>query len=219
MHPHEALLLKSFTLRARRPSRAGSFSPTAIFLANLEPLERGIDAYRKYERWVHPLHFRHARSVEPCIRPIHGAVRSSAPRCRSRFRAVQQTPQKSFAPSGKNAPTALIAVPRMLDLFIAGIEREFEGQGKSQWLNGTLKNAKARNSQARLDVSLYPPPLWLEIFGLHLGSGFRMKPRLFQAHGLCRCSRLWHDGDSIFDQPESPVSRDGRLCRQDSPGP
>src|SRR5207237_8034824 len=27
------------------------------FLANLEPLERGIEEYRKYERWFHPLRF------------------------------------------------------------------------------------------------------------------------------------------------------------------
>src|SRR6266852_6523042 len=27
------------------------------FLANLAPLERGIDEYRKYERWFHPLRF------------------------------------------------------------------------------------------------------------------------------------------------------------------
>src|SRR5207245_2128566 len=27
------------------------------FLANLEPLERGIDPYRKYEKWFHPLRF------------------------------------------------------------------------------------------------------------------------------------------------------------------
>src|SRR5258708_38993966 len=27
------------------------------FLANLEPLERGIDAYRKYDRWLHPFRF------------------------------------------------------------------------------------------------------------------------------------------------------------------
>jgi long-chain acyl-CoA synthetase len=27
------------------------------FLANLEPLERGIEEYRKYERWLHPLGF------------------------------------------------------------------------------------------------------------------------------------------------------------------
>jgi len=27
------------------------------FLANLEPLERGINDYRKYERWFHPLRF------------------------------------------------------------------------------------------------------------------------------------------------------------------
>src|SRR5437016_8684332 len=40
--------------------------------------------------------------------------------------------------------TALIAVPRMLDLLHAGIEIEFEGQGKSQWLKRTLENAKGR---------------------------------------------------------------------------
>src|SRR4029077_8404478 len=28
-----------------------------IFLANLEPLERGMAPYRKYERWFHPLRF------------------------------------------------------------------------------------------------------------------------------------------------------------------
>src|SRR5205823_4470062 len=27
------------------------------FLANLEPLESGINEYRKYERWFHPLRF------------------------------------------------------------------------------------------------------------------------------------------------------------------
>src|SRR5207253_1658870 len=40
--------------------------------------------------------------------------------------------------------TALIAVPRMLDLLHAGIEREFEGQGKSQWLKRTLESAQGR---------------------------------------------------------------------------
>src|SRR5207302_4697154 len=40
--------------------------------------------------------------------------------------------------------TALIAVPRILDLLHAGIKREFEGQGKSQWLNRTLEKATGR---------------------------------------------------------------------------
>src|SRR5437899_11711846 len=40
--------------------------------------------------------------------------------------------------------TALIAVPRMIDLLQAGIEREFEGQGKSQWLKRTLESAQGR---------------------------------------------------------------------------
>ena len=38
------------------------------FLANLEPLERGIDPYRKYERWFHPLRF--VTLVPPSTAPV-----------------------------------------------------------------------------------------------------------------------------------------------------
>src|SRR6266478_1962164 len=113
------------------------------FLANLEPLERGIDAYRRYERWLHPLRF---VSLVPLshvfgqfmtlfVPPLLGATVVFEP---------SANPAEIIRTIRQERATALIAVPRMLDLLHAGIEREFEGQGKSQWLNGTLENAKGR---------------------------------------------------------------------------
>ena len=113
------------------------------FLANLEPLERGVEEYRKYERWFHPLRF---VSLVPLshvfgqfmalfVPPLLGAA------------VVFETssnPGEIIRTSKLERATALIAVPRMLDLLRAGIEREFEGQGKSQWLERALENAKGR---------------------------------------------------------------------------
>jgi long-chain acyl-CoA synthetase len=113
------------------------------FLANLEPLERGIEEYRKYERWLHPLRF---VSLVPLshvfgqfmalfVPPLLGAAVVFEPSSNSAeiIRTVKQ-----------ERATALIAVPRMLDLLHAGIEREFEGEGKPHWLTRTLESAGGR---------------------------------------------------------------------------
>ncbi|HEV1993732.1 MAG TPA: AMP-binding protein [Candidatus Acidoferrum sp.] len=113
------------------------------FLANLEPLERGIDEYRKYERWFHPLRFvtlvplSHVfgQFMALFVPPLLGAAVAFEP---------SSNPAEIIRTIKKERATALIAVPRMLDLLHAGIEREFEGQGKSQWLSRTLENAKGR---------------------------------------------------------------------------
>jgi long-chain acyl-CoA synthetase len=113
------------------------------FLANLDPLERGIDAYRKYERWFHPLRFvtlvplSHVfgQFMALFVPPLLGAAVVFEP---------SSNPAEIIRTVKQERATALIAVPRMLDLLHAGIEREFEGQGKSQWLACTLQNAKSR---------------------------------------------------------------------------
>ncbi len=113
------------------------------FLANLEPLERGIDEYRKYERWFHPLRFvtlvplSHVfgQFMALFVPPLLGAAVAFEP---------SSNPAEIIRTIKQERATALIAVPRMLDLLHAGIERECEGQGKSQWLNRTLENAKGR---------------------------------------------------------------------------
>jgi long-chain acyl-CoA synthetase len=113
------------------------------FLANLEPLERGIEEYRKYERWFHPLRFvtlvplSHVfgQFMALFVPPLLGAAVVLEP---------SSNPAEIIRTIKQEHATALIAVPRMLDLLQAGIEREFEGQGKSPWLKRTLENAKGR---------------------------------------------------------------------------
>jgi long-chain acyl-CoA synthetase len=119
------------------------------FLANLEPLERGIEAYRKYERWFHPLRFvtlvplSHVfgQFMALFVPPLLGAAVVFEP---------SSNPAEIIRTIKQERATALIAVPRMLDLLHAGIEREFEGQGKSLWLSRTLEIAKGRRFLKRV---------------------------------------------------------------------
>jgi long-chain acyl-CoA synthetase len=122
------------------------------FLANLEPLERGIEEYRKYERWLHPLRF---VSLVPLshvfgqfmalfVPPLLGAAAVFEP---------SSNPAEIMRTIKQERATALIAVPRMLDLLHAGMEREFESRGKSQWLKRTLEKAKGRKFLQRAWLS------------------------------------------------------------------
>jgi long-chain acyl-CoA synthetase len=95
------------------------------FLANLEPLEQGIAPYRKYERWFHPLRFVtvvplshvYGQFMVLFVPPLLGATvvfeSSSNPR------DILHTIQHERA-------TALVAVPRILDLLRASLERDTE---------------------------------------------------------------------------------------------
>src|SRR5712692_7178455 len=114
------------------------------FLANLEPLERGIEPYRKYERWFHPLRFvtliplSHVfgQFLALFVPPLLGAavVFETSANSSEIIRTVR-----------RERATALIAVPRMLDLLHAGIERDFATRKKSQWLAHAFEKARDRN--------------------------------------------------------------------------
>jgi long-chain acyl-CoA synthetase len=102
------------------------------FLANLEPLERGIEPYRKYERWFHPLRF---VSLVPLshvfgqfmalfVPPLLGAAVV--------FEA-SANPSEIIRTIKRERATALIAVPRLLDLLRDGIARDFEAHGQGEW--------------------------------------------------------------------------------------
>src|SRR6266478_884340 len=110
------------------------------FLANLEPLERGIDPYRKYERVLHPLRF---VSLVPLshvfgqfmtlfVPPLLGSAVVFEPSANAAdvIRAVK-----------RERATALIAVPHMLDLLRSGITREVEARGETEWFQRTFAAA------------------------------------------------------------------------------
>jgi len=119
------------------------------FLANLEPLERGIHEYRKYERWFHPLRL---VTLVPLSHVFGQFMALFVPPLLGAAVVFEQSssPAEIIRTVKKERATALIAVPRMLDLLHAGMEREFEGQGKSEWLNRTLEKARGRKFLKRV---------------------------------------------------------------------
>jgi long-chain acyl-CoA synthetase len=113
------------------------------FLANLEPLERGIEAYRKYERWFHPLRFAtlvplshmFGQFMALFVPPLLGAAVVFEP---------SANPSEIIRTVKRERATALIAVPRMLDVLHAGIEREFESRGKTAWFKRKFAKAQGK---------------------------------------------------------------------------
>jgi long-chain acyl-CoA synthetase len=116
------------------------------FLANLEPIERGLQPYLKYERFLHPLRF---VSLVPLshvfgqfmalfVPPLLGAtvVFENSPNPAEILRTIK-----------RERATLLIAVPRMLDLLRSALEREIDSRRWRGWFN---KNYAAAETQSFL---------------------------------------------------------------------
>jgi long-chain acyl-CoA synthetase len=113
------------------------------FLANLEPLERGIDPYRKYERWFHPVRF---VTLVPLSHVFGQFVSLFVPPLLGATVVLEQStnPSEIIRTVKRERATAFIAVPRMLDALHAGIERDFGARGQSSWLKKALAAAKGQ---------------------------------------------------------------------------
>jgi len=111
------------------------------FLANLEPLERGIAPYHKYERWLHPLRFvtlvplSHVfgQFMTLFVPPLLGAtvVFEATPNATDVIRTVK-----------RERATALVTVPHMLDLLRNGMVRDLEARGETEWFAQAFEAAK-----------------------------------------------------------------------------
>ncbi|MGB8473061.1 MAG: AMP-binding protein [Candidatus Acidiferrum sp.] len=113
------------------------------FLANLEPLERGIDPYRKYERWFHPLRF---VTLVPLSHVFGQFMALFVPPLLGATVVFEQSanPAEIIRTVKSERATALIAVPRMLDALHAGIGRELESRGRNEWLKRNLDAVKGK---------------------------------------------------------------------------
>ena len=113
------------------------------FLANLEPLEKEIAAYSKYERWFHPLRFvtlvplSHVfgQFMALFVPPLLGAgivfESSASPR---RNHSIHKTGTRRRA--GRCAAHDRVAR--------TAIEREFEARGRMDWLTRTLQASEGK---------------------------------------------------------------------------
>ena len=113
------------------------------FLANLEPIEREIVKYRKYERWMHPLRF---VSLVPLSHVFGQFMTLFVPPLLGATVVFENSasPLELLRTVKKERATAVIAVPRMLDALRGGIEREVDARGWRPWFDAALKRAEGR---------------------------------------------------------------------------
>src|SRR6266404_1338421 len=102
------------------------------FLANLEPIERGIQPYLKYERFLHPLRF---VSLVPLSHVFGQFMALFVPPLLVATVVFENSanPSEILRTIKRECATVLIAVPRMLDLLRSAIEREIDSRGWRSW--------------------------------------------------------------------------------------
>src|SRR5713226_145191 len=113
------------------------------FLANLEPLERGIAPYRKYERWLHPLRF---VTLVPLSHVFGQFMTLFVPPLLRATMVFEPSPSAAevIRTAKRERATALITVPHMLDLLRSGILRDLEARGDTQWFARTFAAAEGQ---------------------------------------------------------------------------
>jgi long-chain acyl-CoA synthetase len=92
------------------------------FLANLEPLEKGIDPYRKYQRWFHPLRF---VSLVPLSHVFGQFMTLLVPPLLGATVIFESSnnPRDFVHTIKRERATSLVAVPRILDLLRSSLQR------------------------------------------------------------------------------------------------
>jgi long-chain acyl-CoA synthetase len=113
------------------------------FLANLEPVERGMRPYLKYEHLLHPLRF---VSLVPLSHVFGQFMALFVPPLLGATVVFENSthPTEILRTIKRERATLLIAVPRMLDLLRSGIEREIDSRGWRTWFD---KNHAAAERQ------------------------------------------------------------------------
>jgi long-chain acyl-CoA synthetase len=113
------------------------------FLANLEPIERGMQPYLKYERFLHPLRF---VSLVPLSHVFGQFMALLVPPLLGATVVFENSanPSEILRTIKRERATLLIAVPRMLDLLRSAIDREIDSRGWRSWFD---KNYAAAETQ------------------------------------------------------------------------
>jgi long-chain acyl-CoA synthetase len=113
------------------------------FLANIEPLERGIAPYRKWERWFHPLRF---VSVVPLSHVFGQFMSLFVPPLLGATVVFEDAanPAEIIRTLKRERATALIAVPRQLELLRGAIERQAEAGSGAEMFAKRFNLAKGK---------------------------------------------------------------------------
>jgi long-chain acyl-CoA synthetase len=110
-------------------------------LANLEPLERQIAGYLKYERIFHPLRFLNLLPLSHVFGQFLGMF---LPQLLAGTVLFQDTlnPTEVMRAIKKERVSVVVAVPRLMQSLKEKIERDMEAAGKVEWFRRQMEAAK-----------------------------------------------------------------------------
>jgi long-chain acyl-CoA synthetase len=117
-------------------------------LANLEPLDRQIGAYLKYERIVHPLRFLNLLPLSHVFGQFLGIF---LPQLLAATVLFQDTlnPSEVIRTIKTERVSVVVAVPRLMESLKDKIERDMEGAGKTEWFRTQFEAAKDKHFAKR----------------------------------------------------------------------
>src|SRR6516165_7149706 len=110
-------------------------------LANLEPLEREIAGYLKYERIFHPLRFLNLLPLSHVFGQFLGIF---LPQLLAGTVLFQDTlnPGEVMRTVKAERVSVVVAVPRLMEALKDKIERDMEAAGRTEWLRRQLNSAQ-----------------------------------------------------------------------------
>ena len=110
-------------------------------LANLEPLERQITPYLKYERIFHPLRFLNLLPLSHVFGQFLGIF---LPQLLAGTVLFQDTlnPTEVMRTIKNEKVSVVVAVPRLMESLKDKIERDVEAAGRTEWLSQQMNAAK-----------------------------------------------------------------------------
>ena len=185
-------------------------------LANLEPLEREIGKYLRYERIFHPLRFLNLLPLSHVFGQFLGIF---LPQLLAATVIFQDTlnPTEVLHVIKKERVSVVVAVPRLMESLKDKLVRDMEAAGRREWFQRQFAGRKRRALRAAL-VALPQDsqPVRMEVLGLHLGrrGARRRDRRILAAAEFRRHSRLRPDGNNVADLAEPSFSYRQALDRQ-----
>lgn len=131
-------------------------------LANLEPLEREIGKYLKYERIFHPLRFLNLLPLSHVFGQFLGIF---LPQLLAATVIFQDTlnPSEVMQIIKKERVSVVVAVPRLMQSLKDKLERDYEADGKLEWFRRQLAAAKDQHFVKR----------WWRFRGIHHRFGWK----------------------------------------------
>jgi len=112
-------------------------------LANIAPLEREMQRYLKYERWVHPLRFLNLLPLSHVFGQFLGMFLPPLLGATVIFQN-ELKPSDIVNTIRRERVSVLVSVPRVLQSLKQKIERELEAQEKSEWFHKTFVASKGQ---------------------------------------------------------------------------